>query len=240
MLEFIKKPGFLPTHGNMGTDLSFLMALVFTTLFIIGWRMAKKKQGNQHHTLVLWAMVSMLTYFTVYYLARGLGALATEGEEGFGGPEWVYNYIFLPLLNIHILVVSVGLILAVYMIVLGFRAAVKRNGRRVLQTGILTVSQKNFIRLTAIFFIVFGVLAIVRCCVDGQVVVGRLVVYFVGFLLVLSVLFLEKGIERLIPDGARRHRLIGTFTMVLYVIALFTSSITYIMLYVIWPPGVTG
>jgi uncharacterized membrane protein YozB (DUF420 family) len=54
----------------------------------------------------------------------------------------------------------------------------------------------------------------------------------------MAVLLIEKMIERLIPDGERRHRSIGTFTMVLYVIALITSSATYLMLYVIWPPKI--
>ena len=103
MKELLNQPGFLPTHGTFGADISFLMAIAFTVLFIIGWRMAKKRQGDSHHVLVLWAMVSMIVYFTVYYLARGLGALATEGKEGFGGPEWVYQYVFSPFLTFNTL-----------------------------------------------------------------------------------------------------------------------------------------
>jgi uncharacterized membrane protein YozB (DUF420 family) len=38
------------------------------------------------------------------------------------------------------------------------------------------------------------------------------------------------------PDGERRHRALGTFTMILYVLALLTSTATYVLLYVIWPP----
>lgn len=233
MIEFLSKPGFLPTHGTFGTDLSFIMALVFTILFIIGWRMAKKRQSNQHHVLVLWAMVSMLAYYTVYYLSRSLGALALEGKEGFGGPQWIYHYVFSPLLTIHIIVVSVGLVMAVYMIILAFRVTVKKMGQRLLQPGMLKMSQSAFIKVTVGTFALFALLALVRCCS-----LGRLLVYFFGFLLVMLVLLFEKGIERLIPDGEQRHRKIGTFTMVLYVIILLTSSITYAMLYVIWPPMV--
>ncbi len=235
MVEFFAKPGFLPAHGTFGADLSFVMALIFTVLFIIGWRMGKKGQSNQHHVLVLWAMVSMLAYFTVYYLARGLGALATEGKEGFGGPEWIYNYVFSPLLTIHILVVSVGLILALYMIVLGFRVTIRKVGRRVLQPGMLQMSQSAFRKITVGAFAFFALLAILRW---GSL--GRFMVYLIGFLLIMLVLLVEKGIERLIPDGEQRHRKVGTFTMVLYVIALVTSSVTYIMLYIIWPPKVIG
>ncbi|HEY5594681.1 MAG TPA: DUF420 domain-containing protein [Nitrospiria bacterium] len=235
MKEFFGKPGFLPAHGTMGADLSFVMALVFTILFMIGWRMGKKKEGNRHHALTLWAMVSMLAYFTVYYLARGLGALATEGKEGFGGPAWLYNYLFTPLLTIHITVVSIGLVLAVYMIVLGFRVAVKRAGRRILQSGLLKMRRSAFLTITAAVFVLFGLIGAARCHS-----VACWIVYISGFVLVLFVLLIEKGIERLIPDGERRHRAVGTFTMILFVIALVTSSTTYLMLYVLWPPKVIG
>ena len=235
MKAWLGKPGFLPTHGTLGADLSFIMALVFTVLFIIGWRMGRKKQGNRHHGVVLWGMVSMLAYFTVYYLARGLGALATEGKEGFGGPEWLYNYVFTPLLTIHILVVSIGLVLAVYMIILGFRVAVKQMGQRVLKAGMLKMSQPAFFKIAMGALLLFGLIGAIRCHS-----LACWIVYISGFLLITVVLLAEKGIERLIPDGERRHRMIGTFTMVLYVIALFTSSITYLMLYVIWPPKVIG
>jgi len=231
---FLQKEGFLWfSHGSLGADLSWTLALIFTILFIIGWRMAKKAQGNQHHALTFWAMISMLAYFTVYYLARALGALATEGKEGFGGPEWIYRYVFSPLLTIHILVVSVGLVLAVYMIILGFRVAVTRSGQRILQSGVLKISRPALLKFSVAVFVLFALLAIVRCCSPG-----RLLVYFFGFLLVMAVLLIEKVIERLIPDGERRHRSIGTFTMTLYVIALVTSTITYFMLYVIWPPKI--
>ena len=64
------------------------------------------------------------------------------------------------------------------------------------------------------------------------------VVYVSGFFLVFSVLLIEKVIEKFIPDGEKRHRAIGTFTMTLFVIALVTSTTTYVMLYVIWPAKV--
>lgn len=235
MKELLGRPGFLPAHGTLGADLSFLMALAFTILFLIGWRMGKRKQGNRHHALTLWAMVSMLAYFTVYYLAKGLGALATEGKEGFGGPDWVYHYLFTPLLTIHITVVSIGLVLAVYMIVLGFRVAVRKNGHRTLQAGPLSMSIGAFYKILGGAFALFAVIGLIRWHS-----VARLIVYIAGFLLVAVVLLIEKGIERWFPDGERRHRAVGTFTMALFVVALITSSTTYLMLYVIWPPKILG
>jgi uncharacterized membrane protein YozB (DUF420 family) len=50
---------------------------------------------------------------------------------------------------------------------------------------------------------------------------------------------LTEWIGRVVyPDGERRHRAIGTFTMLLYVLALLTSTSTYVLLYVIWPPTI--
>ncbi len=231
MKAWLSQPGFLGTHGTWGADVSFIMAVTFTVLFLIGWRMAKRREGNRHHTLVLWAMVGMLVYFTFYYLARGLGALATEGKEGFGGPAWMYDYVFSPLLTIHILVVSVGLVMAVYMIVLGFRTAIKNNGQRVLRAGSLSMSAAAFYKILGWTFLLFSIAALIRWHS-----IARLIVYISGFLLVTAVLLIEKVIERWIPDGERRHRAIGTFTMVLYLIALVTSTTTYLLLYLIYPP----
>lgn len=233
MKALLTGPGFLGTHGTFGADVSFLMALLFTMLFIVGWRLAKRHEGNRHHTLVLGAMVGMLIYFTFYYLARGLGALATENQEGFGGPAWMYTYVFSPLLTIHILVVSIGLVMAVYMIILGFRTAIKCNGLRVLQAGRLSMSQAALYKILGWTFVFFGVAAVIRWHS-----LARLIVYISGFLLVAAVLLVEKGIERWFPDGERRHRAVGTFTMVLYVIALVTSTTTYVLLYVIYPPKI--
>ncbi len=236
MKEFFNQPGFLPAHGTFGADFSFLMAILFTLLFMVGWRMGRKKQGNQHHTLVLWAMVTMLVYFTIYYLAQGLGALATEGKEGFGGPEWAYAYIFTPVLTVHILAVSLGLILAFYMIVLGFRVTLKRSGQRVLRAGPLKITWSGLMKVTLAVLVFFAIAGFFRCDTSRCAKV-----YIYGFLIFLGFsLLLEKGVERIIPDGERRHRWIGTFTMVLYATALVTSTATYLMLYVIWPPAIEG
>ena len=37
MKELLARPGFLGTAATLGADLSQLMALLFTGLFIIGW-----------------------------------------------------------------------------------------------------------------------------------------------------------------------------------------------------------
>jgi len=230
MKAFLTAPGFLSPYGTFGADFSSVMAWVFTLLFMYGWSLGRKHRGQRHHLVTLWGMLAMLSYFVVYYLARGLGALSAEGKHGFGGPDWVYEYIFSPILFIHILVVSVGLVLAVYMIILGYRSSAMKNRIRYLKKEPLKMGKKGFNYVLIGAAVIFGLLAVVRA--GG---LARYLVYLSGFLLVAGTLFTERGLERLFPDGAKRHRKLGTLTMVLYVIALITSTTTYVMLYYIYP-----
>ncbi len=230
MEDFLTASGFLSPYGTRGADLSSVMAWFFTLLFIYGWYLGRSHRGARHHYVTLWGMLAMLGYFVVYYLARGLGALSVEDKEGFGGPDWVYHYIFGPILTIHILVISIGLVLAVYMIVLGFRASYAKGGERYLQSMTLVMGKKGFHATWIGAAALFGGIALYR---GGPM--ARFLVWFSGFLLVLGVLWMERGMERWIPDAGTRHRKIGTVTMMLYVVALITSTITYVMLYYIYP-----
>src|SRR5438309_6724954 len=157
MKELLKGPGFMGTAATLGADLSQVMAMLFTGLFIIGWFQARKKMGNAHHRLVLGGMVAMLAFFTSYYLFRQLGVLAFEGKEGFGGSDFMYHQVFIPLLTFHITLVSVGLIMAIYMIILGFRAQQLVAGKRELMPGELKVGQE---KLTKVFVVSGAVLLV--------------------------------------------------------------------------------
>ena len=233
MKEFLSRPGFLGTHAALGADVSFLLAVLFTIIFLIGWHFAKKRRGSRHHTVVLWGMVSMLVYFTGYYQIRGLGALAAEGREGFGGPDWIYSYVFKPTLTIHVLLVSIGISMAVYMIVLGFRASYKVDGKWLLREGSdLRVSGRNFYKYLLIILAAMSLIAVIRC--GGT---GCAAVYAVGYLIIAAVFFLERLVEKFLPAGAERHRLLGRVTMVMYVIVLITSTVTYALLYIFYTPG---
>jgi len=234
MKAFLTSPGFLSPYGTFGADFSTVMAWFFTILFVYGWQQARKHQGQKHHLVTLWGMIAMLAYFVFYYLARGLGALSVEGKEGFGGPDWVYDYIFSPILLIHILVISVGLVLAVYMIILGYRSSAMKKQARVLKPEPLKMSSITFKKVLIGTGATFGLLAVIR---SGPL--ARYIVYLAGFLIIAGVMFLERGIERWLPSGAKRHRKIGTVTMLLYVIALVTSTATYVMLYYIYPVAST-
>ena len=51
MQEILKQPGFLVRNGTMGADLSYLLAVVFTVLFLAAWWLAKQGRGTRHHQL---------------------------------------------------------------------------------------------------------------------------------------------------------------------------------------------
>src|SRR5437870_12390344 len=235
MTEWLKQPGFLGTHATIGADLSQLMAALFTVLFVIGWFQAKKRLGTNHHWLMLGGMVAMLAFFTSYYLFRQLGVLAFEGKEGFGGSDFMYNQVFIPLLTFHITLVSVGLIMAIYMIILGFRAQQLVAGKRELRPGELKVGQEKLTKV----FVVSGAVLLVLYVISGLLfgtgfTLRRSIVYVVGLLVVGLVLGVEKTIERFWPDGGKRHRALGRFTMVIYCILFVTGSVTYTMLYILY------
>ena len=144
MKTLLEQPGFLAPSGTIGADVSYLLALVFTILFLVSWVLAKKAQGTRHHKLILVSMVSMIVYFCAYYYARQLGVLSFEGREGFGGPDDIYDNVFVPVLTIHLILVTLGLILALYMIPLGFRASEKTDGDYRLKIGELKMKPRTF------------------------------------------------------------------------------------------------
>lgn len=234
MGEWLREPGFVGTHATMGADISQLMATVFTALFIIGWFQARGRKGNRHHWLMLGGMVAMLAFFTSYYLFRQLGVLAFEGKEGFGGPQGLYDNVFVPLLTFHIILVVIGLIMAIYMIVLGFRSQSFLGGRRVLKNANLQTTWK---RIGVVFGTLTGLVLLLflsRVLTSGFSM-GKLSVYL-GLLILASIVFgVEITIQRIWPNGERRHRILGRFTMAIYCILFVTGSITYTMLYILYP-----
>ena len=234
MMEWLKQPGFLGTHATIGADLSQLMAALFTGLFILGWYQARRQKGGVHHWLMLGGMIAMLAFFTSYYLFRQLGVLAFEGKEGFGGSQALYDHVFIPLLTFHIILVIIGLVMAVYMIVLGYRTQVMDGGRRLLRDALLLTSWRRVLTIlgavTGVILLLFGS----RVLMSGFS--GRKLTVYLGLLLLVAiVLGVEIAIQRVWPNGARRHRVLGTFTMIIYCILFVTGSLTYTMLYILYP-----
>ena len=234
MKELLAEPGFLAPSGTIGADISYLLAVVFTVLFLVSWGMAKKSQGTRHHKLILVSMVSMIIYFVGYYYARSLGVLSFEGREGFGGPDDVYENVFKPVLITHLSLVVVGMILAFYMLSQGFRASKIVGGEYFLKDGELTVSPHKF---KIVMFSILGcwILVQITLLVTRDNPMGASIAYALIFITVALVVSLEKLIEKVLPDGAKRHRVLGRGTMIIYALILVTSTATYLMLYYIYP-----
>tara|TARA_B100001123_G_C15072565_1_gene932189 strand:+ start:201 stop:914 length:714 start_codon:yes stop_codon:yes gene_type:complete len=234
MKKILAEPGFLAPSGTIGADISYLLAVIFTVLFLISWIMAKKSQGTRHHKLILVSMVSMIIYFVGYYYARSLGVLSFEGREGFGGPDDVYENIFKPVLITHLSLVVVGMILAFYMLSQGFRASKKVDGEYFLTDGILKVGSRRF---KIVMFTILGCWVILQLTLlaTRENPIGASIAYALIFMTIAFVVSLEKVIEKLLPNGAKRHRILGRVTMVIYALILVTSTATYLMLYYIYP-----
>ncbi|MSQ77446.1 MAG: DUF420 domain-containing protein [Nitrospiraceae bacterium] len=234
MAEFLKQSGFFGTHATMGADLSQLMAAVFTTLFVIGWLQARQRQGHVHHWLMLSGMIAMLAFFTSYYLFRSLGVLAFEGKEGFGGSEALYHNVFIPLLTFHIMLVVIGIVMAVYMIVLGFRSQAIVEGKRVLRDALLQTSWGKVGKIFGSIAAVLVGLFLWRVATAGFSV--RKLEVYLGFVILIGIVFaVEMAIQRIWPNGERRHRALGLFTMIVYCVLFVTGSLTYTMLYILYP-----
>lgn len=234
MTEWLKQPGFIGTHATIGADLSQMMATLFTILFVVGWFRAKRQEGHAHHWLMLSGMVAMLAFFTSYYLFRQLGVLAFEGKAGFGGSQALYDHVFIPLLTLHIILVVIGLVMAIYMIVLGFRSQMLTDGKRVLRGALLQTSWRK------IGMIFGGITAVVMLLFLSRVMSAgfssRKLMVYLGLLLLVAIVFsIEMAIQRVWPDGARRHRALGRFTMIIYCILFVTGTTTYTMLYILYP-----
>jgi uncharacterized membrane protein YozB (DUF420 family) len=67
----------------------------------------------------------------------------------------------------------------------------------------------------------------------------RKLAVYAGFLLLIAVVFmLEVAIQRLWPSGARRHRVLGRLTLWIYGALFATGSLTYALLYVLYPGSI--
>ncbi len=234
LAEWLREPGFLGTHATMGADVSQFMATFFTLLFIVGWVQARKNKADHHHWLMLGGMIAMLAFFTSYYLFRNLGVLAFEGKEGFGGSQALYDNVFIPLLTVHILLVVIGLVMAIYMMVLGFRSQTFTEGRRVLKDALLQTSGRRIATILGGITALVVVFFLSRVMTSGFSL-GKLSVY-IGLGLIIAMVFgIEILIQRVWPNGARRHRVLGKFTMMIYCVLFVTGTVTYTMLYILYP-----
>ncbi|EMA43079.1 DUF420 domain-containing protein [Halobiforma nitratireducens] len=82
----------------------------------VGWRAIRR--GNvDRHRLAMLASFSLFVAFLVLYLYR---LVATGGPQPFPGPDAVYQFVYLPLLAIHIFLAVVCIPFLYYVLLLAF------------------------------------------------------------------------------------------------------------------------
>ena len=128
----------------------------------------------------------------------------------------------------------IGLVMAIYMMVLGFRSQAFIDGRRVLKDAMLQTSGRRIVTILG------GITALVIFFFLSRVMtsgfsLGKLSVY-IGLAVIIAMVFgIEILIQRIWPNGARRHRVLGKFTMMIYCVLFLTGTATYTMLYILYP-----
>ena len=82
----------------------------------MGWR-AIRRGKIERHRVAMMASFGLFVGFLVLYLYR---LTVTGGPQPFPGPETVYQFVYLPLLAIHILLAIVCIPLLYYVLMLAF------------------------------------------------------------------------------------------------------------------------
>ena len=150
------------------------------------------------------------------------------------GSQALYDHVFIPLLTVHILLVVIGLVMAIYMLVLGFRSQAFMEGRRVLKDALLQTSGRRIATILGSITALVMLFFLSRVMTSGFSF-GKLSVY-IGLAVIIAMVFgIEILIQRIWPNGARRHRVLGKFTMVVYCVLFATGTATYTMLYILYP-----
>ncbi|MDX8412391.1 MAG: DUF420 domain-containing protein [Mariprofundaceae bacterium] len=226
----LTQPGFLSPYGNIAVDVAYLMAALATAMFVGGWWMARNGKGAGHRRMMISAAFLLLGYFFAYYLLRGLGSIAAKGKYGFGGPEWIVGSVIDPLLSVHIILVLIVFLLIPYQLWLGRRAAVADVHDMRLSRGELRLAHGSERKLLLPLFVVLPGIAAWRC------ESGHCWLFYIGLLaLIAMAIGLERLLERLAPEGGKRHRIVGAVTLCAILLLFASTTAMYAMLHVLYP-----
>ena len=94
--------------------LNAVISLVAILTIVVGWRAIRRGDVRRHRAAMLAAAV-LFAAFLVLYLYK----VVLEGPAPFPGPEVLYQYVYLPLLAIHILLAVVCIPLLYYVLLVG-------------------------------------------------------------------------------------------------------------------------
>jgi putative membrane protein len=93
--------------------LNVLISLTAIVAIVGGWRAIRRGEVDAHRRRMLVAFV-LFGAFLALYLYR----VSIEGPSDFGGPDAVYQFVYLPMLAIHILLAIVCVPLLFYVLLL--------------------------------------------------------------------------------------------------------------------------
>lgn len=98
-------------------SMSHMIAVVNTAALITilyGWYSIRKGNVRQHKRAMLSAFSLILLFLVIYLFKIGGG-----GTKEFVGPTFVRNYIYLPMLAVHLILSIVSVPVVIYAVVLG-------------------------------------------------------------------------------------------------------------------------
>lgn len=225
MESIMEAEGFLSSRSTLASDMSFIFAVSFSSLFLISGYIAIKNQGAVHHRMILFSMLSMIAYFVFYYRVRRMGLDSFANQLDFQGEGTIKAGIFRPVLWSHFLVVCLTIFSAIYTIISGFKAAIRQNGRMVLENNRVHLSKIawtiSFVWLIFLFWWLYTVH-------EFETFYTVVFLIFGYFLPVATTIIIHK----LLPFSEHRHRILGRLCMMLFACLIITSTLTYSLLYI--------
>ena len=93
--------------------LNVVISIAAIVTIVSGWRAIQQGNVESHRNRML-AAFGLFGAFLVFYLYR----VAVEGPQTFGGPDSIYQFVYLPTLAIHILLAIVCVPLLFYVLLL--------------------------------------------------------------------------------------------------------------------------
>lgn len=167
----------------------------------------------------------MIAYFVFYYRVRRLGLDSFADQLDFLGDGTTRSTLFRPVLWSHFLIVCLSTFFGVYTIISGFKAAIKQNGRMVLENYRLSMSKIAWI--ISFIWLIFLVwwLQTIHASKPFYMVIFLIFGYFLPASAALTV-------HKLLPFSEHRHRILGRVCMMLFACLIITSTLTYSILYI--------
>ena len=218
-------PGILSSRSTIGSDISFIFAVVFILSFLFAGRLAMKKKGLRHHNMILFSAFLMIAYLAYYYKIRQLGLTSAADQMALKNSKWFYENVFRPLMYLHIAVVASSLYLSLYMVLNGFSAKFPLNdGNLTLKTGLAKPSPILWgIGILWLIFLIWRIAPAKTVDINHKILIISL-----SFILPAAISLL---IHFTLPKADVRHRVVGRITLAFFSILLITTVLIYSFIY---------